>query len=60
MNNDDLKTQCMGLHIALSDGDSHDNNGVDLLSELRVLSEIIPEDTDTAFQALQYVKSLDG
>jgi hypothetical protein len=42
------------------DGDSHDINGMDLFSQLRVLWEIIPEGTDTALQALKYVKSLDG
>jgi hypothetical protein len=34
MNDDDLKTHCMDLHIVLSDEDSHDMNSVDLFSEL--------------------------
>jgi hypothetical protein len=57
---DDLKTQSMDVHTALSDGDSHDISGVDLVSELRVLREIIPEGTDPTLQALQYIKSQDG
>jgi hypothetical protein len=59
MNKDNLKMQCVDLHIALSDGDSHDINGLDLFSELRVLREIILEGTDAAFQGLQYLKSPD-
>jgi hypothetical protein len=43
-----------------TDGDSHDINGVDLFSELRVLREIVPEGTDTVLQALQCVKSPDA
>jgi hypothetical protein len=39
MNEVDLKTRCMDLHIALSDGDSHVVNGVD------PEREIIPEGT---------------
>jgi hypothetical protein len=41
MNEGDWETQCMDLHMALSDGDSHDINGVELFSELGVLREII-------------------
>jgi hypothetical protein len=33
VNKDDLVMQCLDLHIALSDGDSH-INGVDFFSEL--------------------------
>jgi hypothetical protein len=33
---------------------------VDLFSELKVLWKIIPEGTDTALKALQYIKSSDG
>jgi hypothetical protein len=43
-----------------TDGDFHDINGVNLFSELKMFREIIPEGTDTALQALQCVKSLDG
>jgi hypothetical protein len=48
----------MGLHIALSDSDSDDINGMDLSSELSVLREITPKGTDTALQALRYLNSL--
>jgi hypothetical protein len=55
-----VKTQCKKLHVALPDDDSYDVNGADLLSERRVLCEIIPEGTGTALEALQFLKSLDG
>jgi hypothetical protein len=42
----------------LSDGDSHNINSVALLSEFRVLGEIIPEGIDDALQASRYLKSL--
>jgi hypothetical protein len=54
------KKKCTDLHIALCDADSNDINSVDLTFELRVLQEIIPCSTDTALQALRYLKSLDG
>jgi hypothetical protein len=39
MNEDNLKKQCVDLHIALSYGD--DINSLDSFSELNVLQEII-------------------
>jgi hypothetical protein len=42
------------------DGDPHDINGVDLFSKFEVLWKSVPEDMDTALQALKYVESLDG
>jgi hypothetical protein len=49
-----------GFAHCLSDGDSIDINSVDLFFGLRVLWEIIPESTDAALQAPQYIKLLDG
>jgi len=48
----------MLLHIALFDEDSLYSNSVDL--KHRVLKEVISEDVGTAFQALQFIKSLES
>ena len=50
----------MKLNIAVSDVDSHGINNVDLFSELRVLPEVISEDTGTSLQDLQCVQSWEG
>jgi len=47
-------------YIALFDEDSHYSNSVDLFSKHRVLTEVISEDVGTAFQALQFIKSLES
>jgi hypothetical protein len=45
------------LQIAVSDADSHDNQNVDLFSDLGVLQDVISEDAGTAVECLQCVKS---
>lgn len=50
----------MLLHIALFDEDSHYSNSVGLFSKHRVLQDVISEDGGTAFQALQFIKSLES
>jgi hypothetical protein len=48
----------MDPRTSISGKDFHDINSEDNLSELRVLQEIISEDSGTAVQALQFLKSL--
>ena len=38
-----MKTQCMNPHVALHDGDSHDINCENIISEFRALLEITLE-----------------
>jgi len=47
----------MKMQIAVSCVDSHDIQNVDLFSDLRVLPDVISEDTTTAVEYLQGVKS---
>ena len=50
----------MLLHIVLFVEDSLYSNSVDLFAKHRVLKEVISEDVGTAFQALQFIKSLES
>jgi hypothetical protein len=53
----DLKMQCIKLQIAVSEIDSHGIQNVDLFSDLGVLPDVISEDTGTAVEYIQCVKS---
>jgi len=52
-----MKMQYIKLQLAVSRVDSHDIQNVDLFSDLRVLQDFICENTTTAVEYLQCVKS---
>lgn len=56
----DMKERCIAFDNSLSVGNSHDIDGADLFSELRVPQELIPQETESALQVLQFLKSLNG
>ncbi len=60
MTDEEMKDHCMKLSLALSDGLKHDIDGCDLFSELKVMREMIPQKTNTALEALQFLKSVEG
>ncbi|XP_042222821.1 uncharacterized protein LOC121867133 [Homarus americanus] len=55
-----MKERCIALDNSLSVGNFHDIDCADLFSELRVLQELIPQETNSALQVLQILKSLNG
>jgi hypothetical protein len=58
LSENDLMKCCFDLDISLRDGEKHDINGAELLSELKIIRQIIPVEINTSIEVLQFIKDL--
>lgn len=52
---DDIRKCCLDLYSALSDGDNHDIDGVEMFSELRTISNFDASELQTSVNALNFL-----
>ena len=60
VNNDSLKNYCSNLEDLMKHDGVSDINGKDLFSELQILKEGLPKETNKAIEVLNYLKEMDG
>ena len=60
VNNDSLKNYCSNLEDLMKHDGVFDINGKDLFSELQILKEGLPKETNKAIEVLNYLKEMDG